>query len=503
MIKNFEKINSIFKVFTAVGFVLTIITAVFSVLHFHPDYDTQFLYQWSNELLKGKTLYSDIAMLQTPLSAYFTSLFLLLHNSILSVHISIAVLVFILGFVLFLVSRELKIPPYLSLFCIFVWMCFNLADSFTVCNTYDYLSISLYFLSFYFLLKHKRTNKQINIIMTGISAALCFFAKQTFGFYCVAFLGVYLISYWVKYKINFKTVLKEFLFISVPYILTFGAFILGFALRRNLKDFLDCCVFGVSSFNNDLGGIKVLLSLSVLLIVFAGLPVTFKISAPLVVFLIGPMLGLYPLMDVQRILCFSCGYVIITALILTKFLFPGKNNKKDSSRVLNIVFIFIISTVVLFSCVLIPVRQLKAPFYSDTKTAVKDYLCSLDVDVAAKIPNPYKSLFDFIDSSENTENIHWMTSEAGFLDIYTDRYDGQYDLFLKGNFGSESPMDFFLANADKNDLFVLPSSDITGWTGVASLYPKEVLEYIRENYKQVDSITNKYGITEWNIYMMP
>ena len=225
-----------------------------------------------------------------------------------------------------------------------------------------------------------------------------------------------------------------------------------------------------------------------------------------------PTLALYPITDLQRLICDSCGAYVALALLMNKLL--NKPSFKLFFETISISIYVLINFLIclVFSGVIL---NDDAQEFIDTKSAVKRYVEYLALyvdpnDDPNKVPafvdeeNMYVSLFRFIDNIPESEkdSYHWLTTEAGFIDIYLNRYDFQYDIFLRGNMGTKTALDYINESAkDENCRFVLPVDNQTGgWIFVSMFYDFDTADYVRKNFKKVEEICNENNEPEWAVY---
>ena len=98
-----------------------------------------------------------------------------------------------------------------------------------------------------------------------------------------------------------------------------------------------------------------------------------------------------------------------------------------------------------------------------------------------------KSIDNYIlEAEQNGDNVYILDAEAAIYMIPIDRYNKDYDMFLKGNIGKDGEQGQIEKIKQKNDneiILVRKSNLKTNWQT-----PNEVVEYVRENLEKIGEI---------------
>ena len=121
---------------------------------------------------------------------------------------------------------------------------------------------------------------------------------------------------------------------------------------------------------------------------------------------------------------------------------------------------------------------------NEKNTEIKHYKY---IEISQGLRDKIKSIDNYIlEAEQNGYRVHILDAEAAIYMIPIDRYNKDYDMFLKGNIGKDGEQGQIEKIKQKNDneiILVRKSNLKTNWQT-----PKEVVKYVRENLEKIGKI---------------
>ena len=109
------------------------------------------------------------------------------------------------------------------------------------------------------------------------------------------------------------------------------------------------------------------------------------------------------------------------------------------------------------------------------------------IEMSQGLKDKIKSIDNYIlEAEQNGDRVYILDAEAAIYMIPIDRYNKDYDMFLKGNIGKDGEQGQIEKIKQKNDneiILVRKSNLKTNWQT-----PKEVVKYVRENLEKIGEI---------------
>ena len=109
------------------------------------------------------------------------------------------------------------------------------------------------------------------------------------------------------------------------------------------------------------------------------------------------------------------------------------------------------------------------------------------IEMSQGLKDKIKSIDNYIlEAEQNGDRVYILDAEAAIYMIPIDRYNKDYDMFLKGNIGKDGEQGQIKKIKQKNDneiILVRKSNLKTNWQT-----PKEVVKYVRENLEKIGEI---------------
>lgn len=363
-------------------------------------------------------------------------------------------------------------------------------------------------------IKEKKNKNILNFqnLIIGILAGLAFCTKQSTG----AILSIIvIISPLLKLecKKKIKEYFKESLIRIVGIIIPIFLFCLYLIWTKSLTHFIDYAVSGISTFSNKISYMQLfkneLLSIKILAL---GVPLTICILAIIIIinsktknkirnisnirllfiYSISILITMYPISDKVHFLMGST--ITIISLVYLIFLFSefvySKISYKRKKRFYKIVsFIFWLN--ILVGIVLFDIENFIIYLNLEKNDTINHYK-------HIEISNYLKQQIDLIDKfiieeEKKGKKVYILDAEAAVYMIPIDKYNKNYDLFLKGNLGKDGE-DGVISDIQKKSKDVIyliskPDKNLNWQT------PIKVIEYARENLEKTGEISS-YDIYE-------
>jgi len=364
-----------------------------------------------------------------------------------------------------------------------------------------------------------------NDFLIGIVAGLAIITKQSTGFFIAAtYVGYKWLAVRSKEDLNlaFKISLSRGVGVLVPV----TTFFLYLFLTNSILDFFDFCFLGISEFKNyisymnllDLGIIKDFLSnvdgfynklwifgkVSIFIIIailalmmFFIIPFTViylikklkfdsvesKNILKLFVFGIASFLLVYPIADYNH---FAIGALI---LIILSIYIVSINFKIGNEKVIKYFnkFIIVVFYIVVVLLVIVAGRNYYEYIKNENKNHSLNHYNGVIIDKSRS--EKISAVNQFIEQQEMIgKNVYIINADSCFYTIPIDKYEKYFDLLLKGNLGQkgvQKVIDKIEGLSDNSLFLILNDSTSLNWQ-----FPKEVIEFIRNNYNNVGSIAN-------------
>lgn len=436
--------NKINKKVIYICMVLSILVISASIILPRPldNLDEIWNYNFANCMVKGLVPYRDFNMLQMPLTPMLEAIFLkIFGNEMIITRILEIILITGIGILIIKIINKLthkEILGYISAISL-------------IYIIRDYIAIDYNFMVLLFTLiitLQELKNKENILIfnwkkdlIVGIIAGLAIISKQSTGI----ILSITLIGYkilLVRNKKEFIEFLKKaiinFLGILIPVVI-----IIIYIISNNaLNDFIDYTILGIKTFSNKISYINLIKEKQIFFRIMSLLaPITLIASIIyasikkekeiliLSSFGISLIAVTFPISDVVH---FSIGMIIsIILIIYLIFKIVCNLNIKDTVKIFGVTFLKVY-------CILSAIFMT----YLATKNIV-EYVRSAGeyqelnhfkyIQISKEFTNQIKQIQSYI---LQNDNVYILDAEAALYMIPIDKYNKNYDMFLKGNLGS-------------------------------------------------------------------
>lgn len=441
------------------------------------DGDEIWNYNFAKCIADGKTPYKDFNMVQTPLSAYISAVFLILgNNSFIAFRLSGVILMCFVLIILYKLCVIISEDNNLSL--VAVIFVFSIHYSIWIYN-YNNLNLLILLVIIYLEISDKRLkNNKLKNIFIGLLYGLIILIKQSTG--AVLLLGcvaILVIDYFLLNKKK-KDIFIQLASSTIPIVI----FLFIVMITDKFKDFYDYAISGIKYFTHRVTLIE------------------FITSSPFGIFI-----------------------TFFIIFVLIKMIRNIYQNRKDKERIRNLIVLLIIS---LSGCIVaypicdsIHMAVAFVPFvpclFSCTKklsvTKRQGIICvgvSLLValfSVVQTLPNNsyykkcelnnFEGLFINKELENNIEcideyivkmdkkgiQVKMLDKYAAVFMIPLDKYNKNFDMLLVGNLGSNSIKDL-LVDTDTIYLVAKDSENL----GYQAHY--DLVNYVKDNYKKIDEV---------------
>lgn len=398
-----------------------------------PDYKDRF--QWAKNLTEGLLPYRDFNMLQTPLSLYYYSIFFRFSHSLHTGLLAASLLIVLTGVFLFLIARRINrkalyLPAAL-------WTVFSVLGQGAI---YTSMSVLLWSAALYLYFSYRDRRTVWKLLVIGMLCGMCFFAKQNIGALCAFSLGLCFIYHWARTKTPLKTALVHICCLLGSYAACWGIWLLWFVKCGILRDFADSCLFSAGAFTAAHGGLSALSYLGFNLA--AILAVGLLLKQPEIA-LTGFFMTLiaYPIYNNP---CIFPSYSMF-AVLLASLKMPENSGKirkvlYAAAGIIGYLTAFYELAVAQVSCRPdILYRKLRL---GDARVVMETENGDIKTAVTFLEEHFGDGLLPYLEAHRaELSDYHIADTLGAFYNIYFDRYDQYYDLFLSGNLGSKTPQD--------------------------------------------------------------
>lgn len=455
------------------------------------DLDEIWNYNFANCVSKGMVPYKDFSMVQTPLLPFITgSILKIFPNTLLTMRILAVILCSSIFFLVYKICQKLKVNKNIVLLAIFGLL---ILYAKYYCIDYNYFAVFLTLLIIYFELT-LNMNKRLSNFLIGVIAGLTFLTKQSIGgFVCLSIVLYKAIieihkSKKENTKIDVKSILFRILGGSVPILI----FLIYLLITNSLRDFMDYAILGISTFSNKISYINLISSKNMFIkILSIYIPLSFilmlvyaikkKDSNIFMIFTlsISTFALAFPISDNIH---FLIG--IIPSIVGNLYLINQIFKKLYSEKLMFLkFFIEVFARLTLLIILLFGICNM---YISSTNVKYRSKLKHFEnIPISKEFENTITQIDQYISTNDN--KVYILNFDAAIYMIPIDIYNKNYDMLMKGNFGSKGEAGL-IADIQKKDnaLFLVLNKNLSkNWQ-----HPHKVTEFIEKNLQHIGSIDN-------------
>lgn len=457
------------------------------------DLDELWNFNFANNMANGLVPYKDFNMIQMPLLPMLASIFLKLFGQEVIVMRFLAVcLITYIGITVFLILDKLKVKDYIK-YLILIFICFIITPYIAI--DYNYMILAILLTIIYIEIKSYLRNEEILVynlkidFIIGILAGLCFTSKQSTGI-CIILVSVFYKCLEIRNKKDLIEFIKIVFTRGIGALIPIVIVLLYLIINGASYDFISYCILGIKTFSNYIPYTNLLknselsikiLSVVIPIIVILALSLYIikkkKILLILSVYTIASMVVIYPIADnIHFLIGIFSGFIILAYFVdicINKML-SNEDIKEFLGNFLKIATL-LISLVCLIYGVNIYVKSNKNYELKHFKFTImnENYIKSI------------KNIGEYINSSQ--EKVYILDATASVYMIPIDRYNKDYDMFLKGNLGKDGEEGQIekLKNEENAIILIMNSKYKRNWQN-----PEKVRSYIINNKEKTGEIGN-------------
>ena len=445
-------------------------------------------FNFARNIANGLLPYKDFNMLQTPLLPFILGGILKLFGQELFV---IRIISTFLGagiiFVAYKILKELKLNTKWSIFSSALLFLF-IKDSFYIDYNYAILFVTL--LLIYIELKYKNYSVKYNLLI-GLLAGITILFKQSTGIVISAITILYLLLE-KRDKETAKAVLYRAIGVLIPCVI----FVIYLLLTNSMSSFIDYCILGIGTFQNKISYLKLLSGKNFMAFVAVLVPITLitllivnlvnmkqgKLQKNvqyliLFVFSLAQFIMVYPISDDIHFRIAALPTVMVILYYVCKSI-QELNNIKVSIFIEHFMNVITISFIGLLMLESINDIYLYA---STEKSTLKHFS---NIPISSTLQDRIIEVDNFIQNEKR--DVYILDSEAAVYMIPLDKYNKDFDMFLKGNLGKASEEGQIERIKNMKDAVILIKNDKIplNWQT-----PKEVITYVKENLEKVGTVS--------------
>ena len=463
-------------------------------------------YNFARNIADGLLPYKDFNMVITPLLSIICGIVLkLTFNELLVMRILAVCLITAILYVTYKIFRILKINQYISNILI-IGIYLLMYKYF--CIDYNFGALLIILITIYCELKSVSKKRDLfksnkNDFLLGILVGSCILFKQTIGlFTSVIFIFYKLLHATNKeeFKKVFKIVILRLLGVMIPVVM----FVIYLTVNNIWYEFLDYTVYSLNTFSNKIsylnllngnyGNIVAILSILVPLIIVTMyvISVCKKIKTEeqknifiLFAYSVAAFIVVYPISDSIHFLIGSLPALIalgyIAYIIIEKLIEKVPNQKLiygikcfiKSASIMSIVSISIYSVLIL--------AEYTSKCGEYTELMHFKYMPVSNESGIQEIGNY------ILEQNAKGKDVYILDATAALYMIPIDKYNKDYDMFNKGNFGAKGEEGQIekLNNTTNSLVLIMNENYRRNWQN-----PEKVREYIIENWTKIGEILN-------------
>ena len=387
----------------------------------------------------------------------------------------------------FKIFKELKLNIKWSILSSALLFLF-IKDNFYIDYNYAILFITLVLI--YAELKYKNYGARYNLLI-GLLAGITILLKQSTGIIISGITILYLLLE-KRDKETGKAILYRTLGVLIPCITLF----IYLLVTNSISSFIDYCILGIGTFENSISYLKLLRGGD--LNAFLGMiaPVTLvilfvvnivnikqkKIKSNasyliLFVYAVAEFTVLYPIADKVHFVIATFPSILITLYYICKKIQEIKNIKVS-------IFIEHFMNIITISFVGILILQAINDIYLYTQMDKSVLNHFSNIPISSTLQDRIIEVDEYIKDEER--DVYILDSEAAVYMIPLDKYNKDFDMFLKGNLGSASEEGQIEKIKNMKNAVILIKNDkmALNWQT-----PTKVIEYVKTNLKKIGTVS--------------
>lgn len=467
-------------------------------------------YNFARNIADGLVPYRDFNMLQTPLLPFIAGLILkLFGNELIVMRILAILLISSIFFMIYKILKTLKVPSLYNLF--FLSILLILLQEY-ICIDYNFAILLLTLILIYLEIKHfDCSNLRLSYyFMIGLICGSCILLKQSTGIF-ISFASVIFPIFTFQNKGGFKTYLKTSVIKVLGILMPIVFLIIYLICNHALTDFIDYTILGMKTFTNSIPYTTLTSSQNIAIKLLSyGLPIFILISSIYLtkkrrkdlygfyLYGLASLIVIYPISDVVHFLIGITPFFILFAYLLFQFItfINAVGNRKTTTREnkktnlimkIKIYLYEALKSIIVLGLIIYIITAcflLNKYFHNIEKEHdIKHYK---NIPISEQLRNKINEINNYILLNQNNK-IYILDSEAAIYMIALNKYNKNFDMFLKGNLGGQGEIGQIkkINQLQKGTKILIKNNQYKlNWQT-----PLEVISYIKNNFTKVDEVS--------------
>lgn len=462
------------------------------------DLDEIWNYNISNNIAKGLVPYRDYNTLVTPLLQILAGIILkIIANELITMRVLAVILISAILFLIYKILDLLKVYDSIKIFSLVGIMCLEYKYFFI---DYNFFALFLTLIIIYLEVKNIENNTKMYNLGVGFLAGLVCMTKQTIGILVfsavVGYIILQLIIDKIKNKKSLKAQITKIAFRIIGFCIPVTFFIVYLLATNALNDFIDYAILGIKTFSNKIEYVNLLKSESIIIkglaiivpasFIFNFIYSIIKKDNKLFVInclSIAMFAVAFPISDNIHFFIGSTALFITIIYNVNNILKKCISTQNENKKIIFLkYFINGISTLTVF------IFLVSGIYINHKNIKNVKYYSQLEHYKLIPIPEEYENEIKIVDEyiQKSDKKVYILNFDAAIYMIPINRYNKDYDMFLKGNIGSKGE-EGQISNIQNEDAKYLIIKDgmRRNWQN-----PENVRKYIQNNMKYIETISN-------------
>lgn len=455
------------------------------------DLDELWNFNFANNIANGLIPYKDFNMIQMPLLPMVASVFLkIFGQEVMVMRILAVILITYIETVLFLILEKLKVKDYIKYLSL-IFICYIITPYMAIDYNYTVLAILLTII--YIELNNFFKNKKIlqfnfkNDFIIGILLGLCIICKQSTGA-IIAIIACLYKSLEIRNKTDFIDFFKLFFARGLSALIPIIIIMLYLIINGAFNDFVSYCILGIKTFSNYIPYTNLIKSSNIIIKILSVLvPIILILSFILYVknkkkflliilaYTIASMIVIYPIADNIHFLIGIFPIFIILGYLIDRFI--NKILVKEKIREFLGSFFKVATLLISIASLL---YSINIYLNSNRNYELQHFKYTI---MSKNYINSIKKIEEYIDLSE--KKVYILDATASLYMIPINRYNKDYDMFLKGNLGKDGEDGQIekIKREENSKFLIMSSKNKRNWQN-----PESVRKYIINNKQKTGEI---------------
>jgi len=483
--------------------VLALLSALLIFVEPLNDLDELWQYSFANNIANGLVPYKDFNIIVTPLFSFIAAIFLKVFTNQLIVMRIFNTLVFalILYFAckIFNLLKINKLKSFIYTFILYLLFYYDLGVE------YNYLVLLITLISLYIELYNinKRDILEPNHdLLLGILVGLCVVTKHSIGA-IIAFMFVCYKAIFIQSKEQFKCFIKIFIYRAIGVVIPVLIFFVYLLANNALNNFINYAILGITEFSNKVPYIWLLLSSNKLINIFAILvPITltliiilfscrkeekYRSITIILLYSIVTFVGMFPIANTGHFIIYGYIGIIATIYILDRFISAITNKIKINNKFKIFIKYFVLCFCITFICIyIINKTEDIVSLYKNNNICTNELKHYYGIIADNNLMKRIESVGEYIEN-ENSEGkeVRILDSTATLYMLPIDKYNKDYDLFNKGNFGKngEERLINDISSSKNTQYLILKDKYGKNWQT-----PIDIIDFVKENKTKIGAM---------------